>query len=80
MLLVNTDHISGKVLKHLGLVSGYKIPLNFGTIVADKTIDKAKKLIIEDATSLGADAIINIRWIFNGNQVFVYGTAVKYED
>ncbi|MCL2398191.1 MAG: YbjQ family protein [Defluviitaleaceae bacterium] len=80
MLLVTAEHIPGKTLKYLGLVSCYKVPLNPGTIVSSKTIDKAKKLIVEDATALGADAIISIRWIFNGNQVFVYGTAVKYED
>ncbi|MCL2398190.1 MAG: YbjQ family protein [Defluviitaleaceae bacterium] len=80
MLLVNIDHIPGKTLKPLGLVSGEGIPLFYGTFVINKIRSRAIKFMIAEATALGADAIINVRWIFESGQAFVYGTAVKYED
>ncbi|MCL2398188.1 MAG: heavy metal-binding domain-containing protein [Defluviitaleaceae bacterium] len=80
MLLVNTDYIPGKTLKPLGLVSGDGVPLLYGTFISDKIRNRAIKRMTVEATALGADAIINVRWIFESGQAFVYGTAVKYED
>lgn len=102
MLLVNTDYITGKELRMLGLVKGSTIQSkhagkdimqSFKTLVGgelksytemmNEARDIATQRMIADASELGADAIVNVRYassaIMQGAaEVIAYGTAVKY--
>lgn len=101
MLLVNTDFITGKELKTLGIVKGNVVQCrNVGrdfmagiktlvggelkeyTEMLNQARQIAIKRMVDEAESLGADAIINIRYasssIMQGAaEVIAYGTAVK---
>ncbi len=103
MLLVNTDFITGKELKTLGIVKGNVVQCrNVGrdfmagiktlvggelkeyTEMLNQARQIAIKRMVDEAESLGADAIINIRYasssIMQGAaEVIAYGTAVKYK-
>ena len=103
MLLVNTDFITGKELKTLGIVKGNVVQcrnVGRGFMAGIKTLvggelkeytemlnqarQIAIKRMVDEAESLGADAIINIRYasssIMQGAaEVIAYGTAVKYK-
>ena len=90
MILVNTDYISGKNLEMLGLVKGSTIQSknigkditqSFKTLVGGEL--KAYNEMMEEAESLGADAVVNIRYassaVMQGAaEVIAYGTAVKF--
>ena len=98
MLLVNIDYIPGKDLEVLGIVKGTVVQSkNFGkdfmagmkTLVAGYTemLNEARQIavkrMVDEAESLGADAVINIRYgsssVMQGAaEVISYGTAVKY--
>ena len=97
MILVNTDYISGKNLEMLGLVKGSTIQSkNIGKDITQsfKTLEAynemmnearalATKRMVEEAESLGADAVVNIRYassaVMQGAaEVIAYGTAVKF--
>ena len=102
MILVNTDYISGKELKMLGLVKGSTIQSkhvgkdimqSFKTLVGGELksyndmMNEARaiatKRMVAEAETLGADAIVNIRYassaIMQGAaEVIAYGTAVKF--
>ncbi len=102
MILVNTEHISGKELETLGIVKGTTIQskhmgkdimsglktLVGGELTAyNEMMNEARALatkrMVEEANSLGADGIVNIRYassaIMQGAaEVIVYGTAVKF--
>lgn len=102
MLLVNTDYITGKELRMLGLVKGSTIQSkhagkdimqSFKTLVGgelksytemmNEARDIATQRMIADASELGADAIVNVRYassaVMQGAaEVIAYGTAVKY--
>ena len=79
MLLVNIDYIPGKAgMKTLvgGEITGYTEMLNEARQIAVKRM-------VDEAESLGADAVINIRYgsssVMQGAaEVISYGTAVKY--
>ena len=101
MLIVTTDHITGKNVEMLGLVKGSTIQTvhmgkdimnGFKTLVGgeltsyNEMMNEARALatkrMAEEAQSLGADAVLNIRYassaIMQGAaEVMAYGTAVK---
>ena len=94
MLLVNTDFITGKELETLGIVKGNVVQCrNVGrdfmagikTLVGgDQARQIAIKRMVDEAETLKADAIINIRYasssIMQGAaEVIAYGTAVRYK-
>ncbi len=96
MLLVNTDFITGKELETLGIVKGNVVQCrNVGrdfmagikTLVGGELKEArqiAIKRMVDEAETMGADAIINIRYasssIMQGAaEVIAYGTAVKYK-
>ena len=96
MLLVNIDYIPGKDLDVLGIVKGTVVQSkNFGkdfmagmkTLVGGEMLNEARQIavkrMVDEAESLGADAVINIRYgsssVMQGAaEVISYGTAVKY--
>ena len=98
MLLVNIDYIPGKDLDVLGIVKGTVVQSkNFGkdlktlvggeitgyTEMLNEARQIAVKRMVDEAESLGADAVINIRYgsssVMQGAaEVISYGTAVKY--
>ncbi|MBE7092062.1 MAG: YbjQ family protein [Clostridiales bacterium] len=102
MILVNTDYISGKEFKMLGLVKGSTIQSkhigkdiaqSFKTLVGgelkgyndmmNEARALATKRMVAEAESLGADAVVNIRYassaIMQGAaEVIAYGTAVCF--
>ncbi|MEF2781980.1 MAG: YbjQ family protein [Clostridium sp.] len=102
MMLVNTDYITGKTLKMIGLVKGSTIQSkNIGSDIGqsfkqliggelkayNEMMNEAREIatnrMIEEAKSLGADAIVNIRFatsaIMGGAaEVIAYGTAVNF--
>ena len=90
MLLLNIDYVPGREVEALGLVKG--------TVVQSKNLGKdfmtgytemlvearqiATKRMVDEATAMGADAVINIRFgssaVMQGAaEVIAYGTAVK---
>ena len=89
MLLVNVDYIPGKNLELLGMAKGTVVQSkNFGEITGytemlNEARQIATKRMVDEATALGADAIINIRYgsssVMQGAaEVIAYGTAVRY--
>ncbi len=102
MMLVNTDHISGKELEMLGLVKGNMVQTkhfgkdltqSFKTLVGGELkaytemMNEARaiatKRMVAEAETLGADAIVNIRYassaiVQGAAEVIAYGTAVKF--
>lgn len=75
--------------KHLGkdMMSGFKTLVGGELKAYTEMMDEARaistKRMVEEATALGADAVINIRYsssaIMQGAaEVIVYGTAVKF--
>ncbi len=100
MMLVNTDYITGKTLKMIGLVKGSTIQSkNIGSDIGqsfkqliggelkayNEMMNEAREIatnrMIEEAESLGADAIVNIRFATSaimGAEVIAYGTAVNF--
>lgn len=75
--------------KHLGkdMMSGFKTLVGGELKAYTEMMDEARaistKRMVEEATTLGADAVINIRYsssaIMQGAaEVIVYGTAVKF--
>ena len=96
MLLLNIDHIPGKEVEALGLVKGTVVQSkNFGkdfmaggeivgyTEMLTEARQIATKRMVDEAESMGADAIVNIRYgssaVMQGAaEVVAYGTAVKY--
>lgn len=102
MMLVNTDYITGKTLKMIGLVKGSTIQSkNIGSDIGqsfkqliggelkayNEMMNEAREIatnrMIEEAKSLGADAIVNIRFatsaiMCGAAEVIAYGTAVNF--
>lgn len=77
--------------KHLGkdILSGFKMIVGGELGAYSEMINEARaiatKRMVEEAESLGADAVVNIRYstsnIMQGAaEVMVYGTAVKFID
>ena len=75
MVLVNTDFISGKTLATLGYVSGSRFVFS---AIDSRDIDRAMEKMIANATQLGADGIINIRYAPSTNHAYISGTAVNF--
>lgn len=86
MLMVNTDFISGRRLETIQLVRG-----NAACTVVSATCQQqlaqarqeASGRMMEEAASIGADAVINVRCgatvVTQGMvEILVYGTAVRY--
>ena len=99
MLLVNIDYIPGKDLEVLGIVKGTVVQSKKDFMAGMKTLvggeitgytemlnearQIAVKRMVDEAESLGADAVINVRYgsssVMQGAaEVIAYGTAVKY--
>ena len=102
MLIVTTEHVSGKETEMLGLVKGSTIQtvnafkdigaglktliggeLKNYTKMMEDARDIATEQMIREAESLGADAVIGVRYatssiMQSAAEVTVYGTAVKY--
>jgi len=79
MLLVNTDFITGKNIETIEIVNGWGA-LAFG-VNLQKAAERANNEMIEAATKLHANAIINVRYSFGGggtNCVLATGTAVRF--
>jgi uncharacterized protein YbjQ (UPF0145 family) len=70
MIVVNTDFISGKELETLGLVTGKRCLDNKSAILSME----------EEAESLKADAVVNVRYVSYERVVTAYGTAVKFKN
>ena len=75
MVLVNTDFISGKAIETISLVYGTRASF-FGT-EADNTKTALDRMIWQ-ASQLGADGIINIKFSVAWSYAIVSGTAVKF--
>lgn len=73
MQLVNTDFITGKNLQTLGIVHGVGM-----AFTRKGEISQTHKEMIEEAENLGADAIINIRYVYGDRGIFASGTAVRF--
>ena len=97
MLLVNIDYIPGKEFEVIGVVKGSMIQTkHLGNDIANsfktsytEMMNEARATatarMVKEAESLGADAIINIRYassaVMQGAaEVMSYGTAVKYKN
>lgn len=102
MLIVTTDHITGKNVEMLGLVKGSTIQTvhmgkdimnGFKTLVGDELTSYnemmnearalATKRMAEEAQSMGADAIVCVRYSSASvaqaaAEIMAYGTAVKF--
>ena len=87
MLIVTINEIPGKKLEALGVVRGSTVQSrNFGHDYADM-LTEARQIatgrMVKDAESLGADAIVGMRYasasVMQGAaEVIAYGTAVKF--
>jgi len=75
MFLVNTDYIPGKNLQMLGFVYGTKFVM---TVISSRNVEQAMQEMVKNARTMGADAIINIRYAPSTNHAFVSGTAVRF--
>lgn len=102
MLIVTTDHITGKNVEMLGLVKGSTIQTvhmgkdimnGFKTLVGgeltsyNEMMNEARTLatkrMAEEAQSMGADAIVCVRYSSASvaqaaAEIMAYGTAVKF--
>ena len=102
MLIVTTDHITGKNVEMLGLVKGSTIQTvhmgkdimnGFKTLVGgeltsyNEMMNEARALatkrMAEEAQSMGADAIVCVRYSSASvgqaaAEIMAYGTAVKF--
>ena len=102
MLIVTTDHITGKNVEMLGLVKGSTIQTvhmgkdimnGFNTLVGgeltsyNEMMNEARALatkrMAEEAQSMGADAIVCVRYSSASvaqaaAEIMAYGTAVKF--
>ena len=102
MLIVTTDHITGKNVEMLGLVKGSTIQTvhmgkdimtGFKTLVCgeltsyNEMMNEARALatkrMAEEAQSMGADAIVCVRYSSASvaqaaAEIMAYGTAVKF--
>ena len=102
MLIVTTDHITGKNVEMLGLVKGSTIQTvhmgkdimnGFKTLVGGELTSYnemmneagalATKRMAEEAQSMGADAIVCVRYSSASvaqaaAEIMAYGTAVKF--
>lgn len=78
MIIVNTDYISGKNLETIGIVNGWESGI-FRIDMA-KAANAATEIIAENAERVNADAIINVRYAFDGagKCVLATGTAVRF--
>ena len=96
MVVVNTENIPGREYQVLSLVTGCcvmcknigkDIGASFRNMVGGEmqayTKDKAISYMINQAMSMGADAIVNVRFasttiVAGGAEILVSGTAVKF--
>lgn len=75
MLVVTTENIPGKSYAVLGLVSSNRTM----SIFAKTEIAKAEIKLVDEARSMGADAIVCVRIFTTPNAgTAMYGTAVKF--
>ncbi|MDK2819928.1 MAG: selenium-binding protein [Mycoplasmataceae bacterium] len=75
MIVTTTDNIPGKTYEIISFISSNRTM----SIFAKTEIDKVKNKLIDEASAMGADAIVGVR-IFatpNGGTA-MYGTAVKF--
>ena len=101
MILVNTPTIEGRILQHLGMVTGNTVQsknafkdigAGFRNLVGGEITSYSKMLadardiavgrMIAQAQSMGADAIVNVKFssasIMDGAaEILAWGTAVK---
>ena len=97
MIIVNTDYISGKEIETIQLVKGSivfsknvvrDIFAGLKTIIGgysemmNEARQKATERMISEATMIGADAIVNVRYstsalMANAAEIIAYGTAVR---
>jgi uncharacterized protein YbjQ (UPF0145 family) len=84
MIIVNTDIIAGKdilsVLRHI--VGGELVEYSK---MLEESREKAINRMVADAESMGADAVINVRFMTSmvmsgAAEILAYGTAVKIKD
>lgn len=77
MLVATVDYIPNREYKILGIVTGNRTISIFAKTEAKKAMNK----MIDDAKSIGADAIIGVRINTSANgSTFVIGTAIKFMD
>ena len=80
MIICNLSEIPDKKFKILGLVKGVW-PVSSPSADLTEAMSEATGSIIEDADSLGADAIVNFTYTSIGypsTSIIAYGTAVKF--
>ena len=97
MLMVNTESIPGKNIELIGIVKGSSVETSFsgffglagtgvGDAILEMTYSNVNEQMIEEAATLKADAIVNVRYSMAGLTsddepamiFFATGTAVKY--
>ena len=86
MILVTTEGVSGKDLETLGLVKGGLVggELTKYSEMMNNARALATKRMVEEAQSLGADAVVCVRYasasiMQSAAEVMAYGTAVKFK-
>ena len=96
MIIVNTDYISGKEIETIQLVKGSIVfsknvvrDIFAGEIggyseMMNEARQKATERMISEATMIGADAIVNVRYstsalMANAAEIIAYGTAVRFK-
>jgi len=88
MLVTNLEFLPNrKVRRHIGLVQGSSVRSKHvgRDIMASLTREEATERMVAQATALGANAVLNIRYstssIASGAaEIFVYGSAVELDD
>jgi uncharacterized protein YbjQ (UPF0145 family) len=84
MIIVNTDIIAGKdILSVLRHIVGEEL-VEYSKML-EESREKAINRIVVDAESMGADAVINVRFMTSmvmsgAAEILAYGTAVKIKD
>jgi len=81
MLLSNTGFIPGKTHEVLGIVNGVSRGMGVNEAKIKNHAENANQDMIDAATQLGADAIVNIKYnveTTSGTSIFATGTAVKF--
>ena len=73
MLIVNTDFITDQRLQTLGIVHGVGL-----AFTRKGEISQAHEEMKKEASALGADAIINVRYTYGERGIFAAGTAVRF--
>ena len=73
MLLVTLKSIPGKEAEIIGMVVGRYSAISDG-------FDRAKEKLIEEAKSIEADAVVDIKAMSTPSEVVMLGTAIRFKE